>query len=125
MVTVERRVAADPAAVWAVLVDLDAWPRWGPTVAGGRLDAPHTELGLHVTGTVRTSLQVSVPFLITEFEPGRSWAWRVAGVPATRHRVEPVGAGTRVSMDVPWWAAPYATVCAIALRRIDAMLTER
>lgn len=123
MLTVDRDIAAAPAAVWRLLVDLDAWPKWGPTISGGRLDAPYTELGLHVTGTVQTSLLVSAPFVVTEFEAGRSWAWRVAGVPATRHRVEPRGDGARAFMDVPWWAAPYATVCAIALRRIDAMLT--
>lgn len=86
-------------------------------------DEPHTELGLHATGMVQTSLLVSVPFEVTEFDPGRSWAWKVAGVPATRHRVDPVGDGSRVSMPVPWWAAPYLTVCSIAVRRIDAMLT--
>lgn len=119
----DKYIAAAPSAVWQLLVDLDAWPKWGPTIRGGRLDEPHTELGLHVTGTVQTSLLVSVPFIVTEFDPGRSWAWRVAGVPATRHRVTPVGDGARASMDVPWWAAPYLSVCAIALRRIDAMLT--
>ncbi|ORA09579.1 polyketide cyclase [Mycobacterium arosiense ATCC BAA-1401 = DSM 45069] len=122
MLTAEKFIAADPSAVWELLVDLDAWPKWGPTIRGGRLDAPHTELGLHATGMVQTSLLVSVPFVITEFDPGRSWAWRVAGVPATRHRVAPVPGGARASMDVPWWAAPYLTICSIALRRIDAML---
>lgn len=51
------------------------------------------------------------------------WAWKVAGVPATRHRVDPAGDGARVSISVPWWSAPYLTVCSIALRRMDTMLT--
>lgn len=123
MLTADRQIAASPAAVWELLVDLDAWPKWGPTIRGARLDEPHTELGPHATGMVQTSLLVSVPFEVTEFDPGRSWAWKVAGVPATRHRVDPVGDGARVSMSVPWWAAPYLTVCSIAVRRIDAMLT--
>ncbi len=72
---------------------------------------------------MQTSLLVSAPLVITEFDPGRHWAWKVAGVPATRHWVEPLGDGARAGMAVPWWAAPYATVCSIALRRIDAMLT--
>ncbi len=123
MLTVDRVVAAPPAAVWGVLVDLDAWPKWGPTIRGARLDEPHTELALGVTGTVETSLLVPVPFVVTDFEPGRHWAWTVAGVPATHHWVDPMDHGARVGMAVPWWAAPYVTVCAIALRRIDAMLT--
>jgi uncharacterized protein YndB with AHSA1/START domain len=123
MLTVDREIGAPPSAVWELLVDLDAWPEWGPTVRGAALDKPHTELALGATGTVQTSLLVSVPFVITEFDPGRHWAWKVAGVPATRHWVDPLGDGARVGMAVPWWTAPYATVCSIALRRIDAMLT--
>jgi len=123
VLTADRLIAAPPSAVWDVLVDLDAWPKWGPTVRGARLDEPHSELGLHATGTVQTSLGVSLPFEVTEFEPGRHWAWRVAGVPATRHGVEAMGDDARVSISVPWWAAPYLTVCSVAVRRIDAMLS--
>lgn len=123
MLTADRQIAAPPAAVWELLVDLDAWPKWGPTIRGARLDPPRTELALHATGMVQTSVLVSVPFEITELEPGHHWAWKVAGVPATRHRVDAVGDGARVSMSVPWWAAPYLTVCSIAVRRIEAMLT--
>ena len=46
-----------------------------------------------------------VLFEVTEFEPGRHWAWKVAGVPATRHQVDAVGGGARVSISVPWWSA--------------------
>jgi uncharacterized protein YndB with AHSA1/START domain len=123
MLTVDKYVAAAPSAVWRLLVDLDSWPQWGPTIRRARLDAPHAELALHATGTVQTSLLVAVPFEVTEFEPGRHWAWKVAGVPATRHRVDAVGGGARVSISVPWWSAPYLTVCSVAVRRIDAMLT--
>jgi hypothetical protein len=69
-------------------------------------------------------LGFGVPFVVTEFEPGRHWAWKVAGIPATSHRVEPVGRHTRVSIGVPWWATGYLAVCSIALRRIDAMLND-
>ena len=122
--TVDRLIAAPPSAAWNVLVDLEAWPHWGPTVSAARLDSPHKRLSRGATGIVRTSLGFSVPFVVTEFEPGRHWAWKVAGVPATSHRVEPVGHHARVSMGVPWWAAGYLAVCSIALRRIDAMLSE-
>lgn len=123
MFAVDRLIAAPPSAAWGVLVDLDAWPRWGPTVSAGRLDPAYTELGLHATGVVQTAVRFSVPFEVTEFEPGRHWAWKVAGIPATHHRVEPVGDCARVSMAVPWWAGPYLAVCALALQRIDAILS--
>jgi uncharacterized protein YndB with AHSA1/START domain len=124
MLTVDRRIAAPPAAVWELLIDLDAWPRWGPTIRSATLDEPYRELAQGVTGTVRTPLPVDVPFVITEFDPGRHWAWTVAGIPATSHRVEPLGDGSRASIAVPLWAPAYLTVCAIALRRIDDLATR-
>jgi hypothetical protein len=123
MLSVDRVIAASPPEVWKLLIDLEAWPKWGLTVRRAQLDPPHTGLALHVTGTVETPLLVSLPFVITEFDPGRHWAWTVAGVPATRHRVEPWGDGARVTIAVPWWSAGYLAVCAIALRRIDEILT--
>lgn len=123
MLSVDRYIAAPPSVVWSVLVDLDAWPTWGPTVSAAWLDPPHTRLQLDVTGSVRSAFGITVPFVITEFEPGRHWGWKVAGIPATRHRVEPAGDGARARMTVPWWAPAYLSVCAIALRRIDAIST--
>jgi hypothetical protein len=124
MLAVDKVIAAPSSAVWNVLVDLDAWPKWGPTVSRARLDLPHTELALHATGTVQTALGLAVPFVVTEFEPGRHWAWKVAGVPATHHRVEAVGNHARATIAVPWWAAAYLAVCSVALHRIDAMLSD-
>jgi uncharacterized protein YndB with AHSA1/START domain len=122
-VVVSRVVRAAPSAVWAVLTDLQAWPQWGPTVAGAELDGAG-ELALGAHGKVFTPVGVPLPFTITEFEPGRRWAWRVAGIPATAHGVEPVGDGTRVYMSAPLPAAPYVPVLAIALRRIDRMTSR-
>jgi len=123
MLSVHRVIAAPPQAAWELLVDLDAWPRWGPSIKGAELDHPYRELAPHATGTVHTSLGVKLPFVITDFDPGRYWAWKVAGIPATGHRVEPVDDGARVTMEVPWWAAAYVTVCALALRRIEKLLS--
>lgn len=122
--SVNRFVAAPPQAAWDLLVDLDAWPRWGPSINGAELDPPYQLLGPGVTGTVRTALLVRVPFVITEFEPGTCWAWRVAGIPATCHRVDPEGDGARITFGVPRWAPAYLVVCDIALRRIAKMLVE-
>ena len=123
MLSVDRVISASPSAVWKLLVDLEAWPKLGPTIRRAQLDPPHTGLALHATGTVQTSLLVALPFVITEFDPGRHWAWSVAGIPTTRHRVEPWGDGARVTIAVPWWSAAYLAVCAIALGHIDAMVT--
>lgn len=122
MLSVDRVIRASPAAVWSVLTDLNRWPEWGPTVSGAKL-LDGDELGLGERGKVWTPVGVPLPFTITEFEPGRSWSWQVAGVPATRHSVVPHDRGARASMAAPVWAGAYLPVLAIALRRIDRMVT--
>lgn len=124
MPTVELPIAAPPSAVWDVIVDLDAWPIWGPTVAGAELDGPGPlALGSH--GRVWTPVGVPLPFTITEFDDGRRWAWRVAGVPATSHEVIPTSDGAILSFAVPIWAPAYLTVMALALPRIARLATTR
>lgn len=118
MLTVERRVAAPPESAWRVLTDLDAWPRWGPSVRRAELDGDGP-LALGSRGKVWTPVGIALPFVVTEFEPGREWAWQVGGIPATRHSVLPDGAGCRVVFGVPIWAPAYLAVCAVALKRID------
>ncbi len=98
MPTVGRTISASAQDGWDILVDLDAWPRWGPTVRRAELDHP-SPLALGSTGRVWTPVGIAVPFVITEFDAGRSWSWAVAGVPATAHRVEP--RGDRLSDHVP------------------------
>jgi hypothetical protein len=105
--------------VWQLLVDLDDWPRWGPTVQRAELDGGVLTLG--TKGRVWTPVGLPLPFEITEFVPGRSWAWQVAGVPATRHGVDPEDDGCRAWMSAPLWAPAYLPVLAIALQRIEAM----
>lgn len=125
MVMVDRHVPYPADVVWTLLTDLDAWPRWGPSISGAVLDSGGRYLVAGSTGTVTAIGAVSVPFAVTEFEPGRRWAWSVAGVPATAHGVEAAPGGCRVWFEVPWWAAPYTAVCAIALRRIDSLAATR
>ncbi len=123
---VAREVAAPAARVWDLLVDTTRWSAWGPTVAGAEIRAggDGTRIGPGATGRVRTSLGPSLPFEVLRFDEGRRWTWSVAGIPATGHRVEPVGDDRcRVVLEVPAWAAPYLLVCRVALRRIEALAT--
>lgn len=122
MTAVHRRIAAPSDEVWRILVDLDYWPRWGPTVSGAEIDGDLLTLG--TTGRVWTPVGIPLPFTITEFVPGVRWAWRVAGVDATKHGVDPDGDGCRVWMSAPWWAPAYLPVLAIALRRIDQLASN-
>ena len=123
-IEIDRLVAAPSEAVWDVLTDLDAWPQWGLTVTAAQLDGGDV-LTLGVTGLVWTPVGVPLPFTIDEFVPGRSLGWRVAGVSATRHGVDPYGDGCRLWMTAPLWAPAYLPVLAVALARIDEMARER
>ncbi len=118
MPTTELRMNLAPDAVWATITDVNAWPSWGPTVFGAQVDGD-VELASGTRGTITTVAGVPVPFEITEFVDGRLWAWKVAGVNATRHEVIPVAGGCILSFGAPVWAVPYLPVLAIALPRIE------
>ena len=63
MLTVGRRMAAPPESAWWVLTDLDAWPRWGPSVQRAELD-DGGPLALGARGRVWTPVGVSLPMLM-------------------------------------------------------------
>lgn len=117
--TVAREMQVDPDVAWQLLVDTSRWPEWGPSVT--EVDLPGGRIGPGSSGRVRTVPGPRLRFEVTEFTEGRSWSWRVAGVPATSHRVEPVPGGCRVTFGVPVAAAPYLVVCREALRRIERL----
>ena len=136
--SVSRRVAAPPEDVWALLTDTAMWPDWGPSITG-TAPAPGARAGvatgpaagpaaggiaLGSRGTVRTVLGPALPYIVTAFEPGRYWAWSVAGIPATGHRVIAQDGGCLITFTVPWWAPAYLPVCALALRRIERLATR-
>ncbi len=121
---VSAEIDAPAATMWALLTDLDAWPRWGPSVRRASVEGGSLAAGAH--GNVVTSLGISVAFEVTTFEPGVRWAWKVAGINATDHRVEPLGPDRcRVGFGVGWPAAPYLAVCRIALGRLARLAADQ
>jgi len=120
---VSAEIDAPASTVWELLVDPAAWPRWGPSVRRASVEGGTLELGAR--GKVVTAMGVTLGFEITTFERGSRWAWRVGGVKATDHRVEPLGPRRcRVGFGVAWVAAPYLAVCRIALGRLDQLATK-
>jgi hypothetical protein len=114
---VAAEIEAPAEVVWNLVADTSRWPEWGPSVRA--VQASQRRVSPGVVGRVRVAAGVWVRFEITTFEPGRAWGWRVAGVAATGHRVEPLGPRRcRAVFEVPAWAAPYALVCRVALRRL-------
>ena len=118
---VHREIPAPVAVLWAQLAQTRHWPGWGLSIRSVDPADASVEPGLR--GTVRTAIGLRLPFEVTEVVPERSWSWRVAGIPATGHRLEPTASGTRVTITVPGWAPFYAPVCAAALRRLERLVT--
>lgn len=107
--------------LWDLVTDTTTWPRWGPSVQA--VECAERFITQGTRGRIRTVGGIWLSFLITGYEEGRFWSWRVAGIPATGHRIRPREDGScTLTFEVPLLAAPYAFVCKIALDRIAVML---
>src|SRR5512143_2197519 len=122
-IQVSEIIDSSAGHVWRILIDTHCWLEWGPSVKA--VDCIDRYIRKGSTGRVLTTLGFWANFKITDFEEGRYWTWRVYGIAATGHRVEPLGEHRcRVSFEIPLFAAPYALLCKLALRRIAKMATQ-
>ena len=118
---VGRDVAAPPKPTAETLRDTRRWPEWSPSVRAVESTDRFVETG--TTGRVRVA-GAWVPFRLTAATRLR-WDWRVAGVPATGHRVERYPERPdrcRVVIEIPLLAAPYVPICRRALDRFAALV---
>jgi hypothetical protein len=122
-IQVSEIIGSSAESIWRILTDTRCWPEWGPSVKA--IDCAECYIRKGSTGRVLTTLGFWVDFEIADFEEGRYWSWRVYGIAATGHRVQPLGEHRcRVSFEIPRFAAPYALICKLALRRIAKMATQ-
>lgn len=120
---VARIIAAPATTLWALLAQPHRWPEWGPSVRDVECSDDEIRVGTH--GRIRTPIGLWLPFSITAVEPGHTWHWRVAGLTATGHRIEPVDDHhARVVFEIPPWGLPYAIVCRAALRNLARRADE-
>ena len=115
---ISRLVDANPDRIWELFVDTRQWPEWGPSITAVESSERHIRNG--TTGRVRIVGGLWLPFTVTSMSKYR-WTWRVAGVRATGHYVEPLDGRCRVAFEVPILVAPYLLVCRQALLRIDIL----
>ncbi|MEZ5583478.1 MAG: SRPBCC family protein [Candidatus Competibacteraceae bacterium] len=116
-IRVEQVIDAPPDTVWTLLTDTHRWPQWGPSVRA--VQCAERYIGGGSSGRVLTTLGFWAPFVITDFDEARYWSWRVFGIPATGHQVNPLGENRcRLVFEIPIVAAPYAAVCKVAMQRI-------
>ena len=116
-------VAASPARVWEVLVDVERWPEWTDSVTSVRTLSPGP---LAVGSRVEIS-QPKIPtgtYTVTSLEPGGSFTWeqrQPGSTVSAHHECTPLpDGGTRVELRVVMSGAVGAVV-----GRLYRKLTER
>ena len=113
-------IAAPAEKVWEILCDTQLWPQWGPSVQA--VDCPQRYIAQGVRGRLQTPAGFWVGFEIDRFEPPYYWDWKVAGVPATGHRLTALGSDScELSFEMPAFALLYALVCRRALKNIHRL----
>lgn len=118
---VSRLFRSPCSRIWELFTDTSKWSQWGPSVKA--VECRHRFIREGTEGRVKTAAGIWLPFIITGYKEGRFWSWKVAGIPATGHRLEPQEDGIcKLTFEVPLLAAPYAYICKIALERIARIL---
>jgi uncharacterized membrane protein len=104
-------IAAPAEPVWNVMIDVQRWPEWTPTVTSvEQLDAGPLRVGSRVR--IRQPRLPAAVWTVTTLDAGRYFEWQsvTPGVKSVAgHRVEATGSQTtRVTLTFDWtrWLAP-------------------
>ena len=94
-------IDAAPAAVWAVLMDVEHWPDWTPTMSKvERIDSG--PFGPASSARVKLVGFPSTLWRVTQFDDGRAFTWAAQSGPrvVATHVVEPDGTGTKLTLGI-------------------------
>lgn len=121
--TVATTGPLDPTTCWQRYYELDRWAQWAPQIAG--VEAAGDVLALGLTGSVKVTGGLPVPFVVTSVDvAARRWSWiaRPLGITlGLTHTVEAHPKGTRATLVVEGPAlvvTAYAPLGFLALRRL-------
>jgi hypothetical protein len=117
---VTKLINASVERVWEILVDTRLWPVWGPSVQAVDCDQRYISAG--VSGRIKTAIGLWADFKITAYQQHSHWGWKVAGVPATGHRLRRVSdESCELVFELLFVAFPYALICRQAANRIAGL----
>jgi Polyketide cyclase / dehydrase and lipid transport len=92
---------AAPEAIFALWTDVAGWPAWDSSLVATTLDGP---FAAGTTGTLHPQgMPEPIAFRLTAVEPGAGFADETRLGPLVLrfgHRVEPCGAGSRISVSI-------------------------
>jgi uncharacterized membrane protein len=94
-------IGAPPERVWAVMVDVERWPEWTPTmISVQRLDEGELRIGSRAR--VRQPKLPAAVWRVTSITPGRQFQWQAGNMLSKAlagHEIEPEGgAASRVTL---------------------------
>jgi uncharacterized membrane protein len=119
-------IAAPAERVWDVLLDVESWPQWTPSMTSvKRLDP-----GLLRVGSRARIKQPGLPVLVwqvTDVDEGARFTWvtRSPGLSTTAtHEVSEAPGGSRLTLTVTWSGPLAAVATALASKRTRRSLAQ-
>jgi uncharacterized membrane protein len=100
-VTEQFDVSAPVDVVWGVLADVERWPSWTASMSKVEVINGPADTGARVR--IKQPKFPTFTWQVTEWEPGHAFTWASSssGVySVAKHRVEPAGDGTRVTLSI-------------------------
>jgi uncharacterized membrane protein len=120
--TITIDITAPPERVWAVMLDVEKWPTWTPSVRSiKRLDSGPLTVGSRVL--IHQPKFPPARWTVTEMMAGSRFTWR-SGLPGmwvyAKHTIVPTATGSRVTL-----AVHYCGLLGKLLARMTRGVTRR
>ncbi|TQF05683.1 polyketide cyclase [Kitasatospora acidiphila] len=96
-------IEAEPAAVWAVLTDVQHWHTWTPSIELIRRPDPERPFGVGSRVWIKQPRLRGAHWQVTAYEPERSFVWHTRAPGAKTeagHQLQATPTGTRVTLDL-------------------------
>jgi uncharacterized membrane protein len=119
-------IAAPAERVWEVILDVESWPRWSPSMTSvRRLDGGRLRVGSRAR-IKQPRLPVLV-WQVTDLDEGAAFTWvaRSPGLSITAiHEVSAAPGGSRLTLTVAWTGPLAALATMLASKRTRRSLAQ-